>query len=62
MDPPGVSFEVPAPQRNEEQENEQTQLWRLARLFGSRLGDMQQEAKHVKREKTRALLRNSLLA
>ena len=64
IDPaPGVGSEVHLPaQRDEEQEHEQQQLWRLARLFGSRLGDMQQEAKHVKREKTRALLRNSLFA
>ena len=40
----------------------QEQLWRLARLFGSRLADIQQEAKHVRREKTRTLFRNSLLA
>jgi hypothetical protein len=52
-----VRHEEPEPR-----EDEQTQLWRLARLFGSRLGDLQQEAKHVKREKTRALLRNSLFA
>jgi hypothetical protein len=40
----------------------QQDLWRLARLFGSKLGDMQQEAKHIKREKTRSLFRNNLLA
>jgi hypothetical protein len=39
----------------------QQDLWRLARLFGSRLGDIQQESKHIKREKTRTLFRNNLL-
>jgi hypothetical protein len=41
---------------------DQNQLWRLARMFGSRMADMQAEAKHVKREKTRSLIRNGLLA
>lgn len=43
------------------EDTSQQDLWRLARLFGSRLGDIQQESKHIKREKTRTLFRNSLL-
>ena len=43
------------------QEEHAQELYRLARLFGSKIVDMQQQAKHVKREKTRTLIRNSLL-
>jgi hypothetical protein len=44
-----------------ESEEHAQELYRLARLFGSKIMDMQQQAKHVKRERTRTLIRNSLL-
>ena len=52
----------PPPQQAyaEEEEPAHEQVFKLARLFGSRLADMQQAAKHVRREKTRALIRNNL--
>ena len=49
------------PQAYAQEEPAHEQIFKLARLFGSRLADFQQEAKHVKREKTRSLIRNNLL-
>ena len=51
----------PPPQAYPQEESTQEPFFKLARLFGSRLADIQQEAKHAKREKTRSLIRNNLL-
>ena len=62
--PPPVEppLQEPPPLQAYAQEEEPTheQIFKLARLFGRRLADLQQEAKRMKREKTRSLIRNNL--